>query len=343
MKIKVIAVVLSVVILGGCGTLSIKKSEVLKNKVETTKERENNDIRLSTSEEIEGFNKIDELEYKISAGDIINLKTTYKTIDDTDYIVNVTGYINVEKIGNILATGKTLEEVEKEINNRMSEYYKSEKIILNFKKISNNISILGEIKSPGIIPIEGKITLIEAIARVGGFNDGKSKKKYYSRVVGVNGASVIIDLSEILENGDAKKNIFLKKNDMVYIFSKEGNGIYIFGDIAKAGKYDYYDGVSILEALIIAGGPTKYSKLDKIFVIRTDKEKKVRVYGCELERIINKKDSEMIYLQNKDIVYIGKSMIGNVNSAIESILPPLMLTNSVLSPIESINNLMMTE
>ena len=83
--------------------------------------------------------------------------------------------------------------------------------------------------------------------------------------------------------------------------------------------------------------------MDKVFVIRTDSEDKVRVYGCELEKILNEKDSKMVYLEKKDIVFIGKSMVGKVNSAIESLLPPLMLTNSVLSPIESIQNLATTE
>ena len=133
---------------------------------------------------------------------------------------------------------------------------------------------------------------------------------------------------------------------MIYCIEEillKDNKIYVFGDVAKAGEFDYEENLNLLEAIIKAGGPTKYGKMDKVFVIRTDSEDKVRVYGCELEKILNKKDSRMVYLEKKDIVFIGKSMIGKVNSAIESLLPPLMLTNSVLSPIESIQNLAGTE
>ena len=345
MRKKAIAVVLALMVFGGCGSLKIKTNEELKNSESRKTVTIKKEINLSTKEEIEEFNKNEEIEYKISAGDVIGLTTVYKAIENADYIVNIGGDINIEKIGRVVAAGKTLQDVEKDINNKFAEYYKSEKIVLNFKKVNNNFSILGAVKSPGIVPIEGKVTLIEAVAKAGGVA-AEDKTDFYGRIMRADGKSIVINLNDILYRGDITKNVNLKKGDTVYVFSESAgkdNKIYVFGDVARAGEFEYEENLNLLEAIIKAGGPTKYGKMDKVFVIRTDSEDKVRVYGCELEKILNEKDSKMVYLEKKDIVFIGKSMVGKVNSAIESLLPPLMLTNSVLSPIESIQNLATTE
>ena len=346
MKIKITLVIISLVLLSGCGSLTWKTKEPLKSAEKIEEKKIKKEITTSSDEEIAAFNKEEDIEYKISAGDVIELVSTYKTVENKDYTVDISGELNIEKIGVVRAEKKSLKELEKDVNEKFAEYYKSEKIILNFKKINNNISVLGAVKSPGIMAIEGKVTLVEAVAKTGGIISEGEISDYFVRVTGSNGKSVVINLEDILYKGDFSKNIILKKGDTVYIFGKSGSvekNIYVFGDVARTGEVEYKGNISLLEAIIKAGGPTKYGKMDKVFVIRTDSEDKVRVYGCELEKILNTKDSKMVYLENKDIVSIGKSMIGKVNGAIESVLPPLMLTNSVLSPIESINNLMTTE
>lgn len=343
MKIKLILLIISLVLLSGCGSLKLKTNEVLKSSEKSEEKIIKKEIKTSSSEEIAEFNKYEDKEYKISEGDIIGIVNTYKTIENGEYIVNIGGDINIEKIGSVTAAGKTIKEVEKEINVKLNEFYKNEKAVLNLKKINNNFSILGDIKTPGLVAIEGKISLIEAIAKSGGVSSEKNVGNYYARVMRENGKSIIVDIKEILYTGDIEKNVNLKKGDTIYVFAdREGeknNKIYVFGDVARAGEFEYNENLNLLEAIIKAGGPTKYGKMEKVFVIRTDSEERVKVYGCELEKILNTKESKMVYLQKKDIVFIGKSMVGNINGAIESILPSLMLTNSVLAPINSINEL----
>lgn len=344
MKIKVTFVMISLVLLSGCGTLKLKTNEVLKSGDKRDEKIIKKEIKPSSNEEITEFNKYEEGEYRISAGDVIGVVNTYKTIENGEYIVNIGGDINIEKIGSVIAVGKTIKEVENEINMKLNEFYKNEKAVLNFKKINNNFSILGDIKAPGLVAIEGKISLIEAIAKSGGVTlDEKSEGNYYARVMRENGKSIIIDIKEILYTGDVAKNINLKKGDTVYVFadknSYKNNKIYVFGDVASAGEFEYEDNLNLLEAIVKAGGPTKYGKMEKVFVIRTDAEDKIKVYGCELEKILNTKESKMVYLEKKDIVFIGKSMTGKINSALETIMTPLMFTNAVLSPVNSIQSI----
>ena len=204
MRKKAIAIVLALIVFGGCGSLEVKTKEELKNPENRKTVSVKKDMKLSTKEEIEEFNKNEEIEYKISAGDIIGLTTVYKTIENADYIVNIGGDINIEKMGSIVAVGRTLKQVEKDINDRFAEYYKSEKIVLNLKKVNNSFSILGAVKAPGIISIDGKITLIEAVAKAGGVM-AEGKMDFYGRVIRTDGKSIVINLNDILYRGDITK------------------------------------------------------------------------------------------------------------------------------------------
>ena len=46
------------------------------------------------------------------------------------------------------------------------------------------------------------------------------------------------------------KNVYLKKGDTVYVFSESAgkdNKIYVFGDVARAGEFEYEEKVYYLE------------------------------------------------------------------------------------------------
>lgn len=46
----------------------------------------------------------------------------------------------------------------------------------------------------------------------------------------------------------------------------------VLGEVTKAGKYPFADGMNVLDALAIAGGPTQYAHKDRIYVLRGSPE-----------------------------------------------------------------------
>ena len=64
MKRKAIAVVLALMVFGGCGSLKIKTKEELKNSENRKTVSLKKEMKLSTKEEIEEFNKNEEIELK---------------------------------------------------------------------------------------------------------------------------------------------------------------------------------------------------------------------------------------------------------------------------------------
>lgn len=90
-----------------------------------------------------------------------------------DIQIDAGGNISVPLIGLVQAAGKTAPEVSKEIEQRMRQaYVRDPKVALNVTEtMSQNISVGGEVKRPGIYPIIGRMTLLSALSRAEGFSE----------------------------------------------------------------------------------------------------------------------------------------------------------------------------
>jgi protein involved in polysaccharide export with SLBB domain len=110
------------------------------------------------------------------------------------------------------------------------------------------------------------------------------------------------EVAEIVETG-LKDEQYLNK-PQVSVFVKEYNSkkISVFGQVKKPGTFPYQDGMSVVEAISIAGGFTSMSRGNETTVIRVINGKKRR-FMVEVELIGQGKAPNFI-LQSGDIVFV---------------------------------------
>ena len=78
--------------------------------------------------------------------------------------------------------------------------------------------IIGEVQTPGVITNDPPQTLLEAIARKGGFtNEGNKSKVVVIRRAADKPNIMVYNLKKFLKEGDASQNIVLQKGDVVYV------------------------------------------------------------------------------------------------------------------------------
>ena len=94
-------------------------------------------------------------------------------LTQTEIQVDAGGNITVPLIGMVAAGGKTPPEVSQEIETRLRQaYVRDPKVALNVKEtLSQNVTVSGQVKQPGIYPVIGKMTLLGALARAQGFSE----------------------------------------------------------------------------------------------------------------------------------------------------------------------------
>jgi len=159
--------------------------------------------------------------YRIQPGDLIDI-TVFKEPDMSRTLrISGNGTINFPLAGLVKMSDLSVPDAEELLAQKLSEYIKSPQITILIKEYSNKqIYVLGEVKKPGSIPlpVERKLTVLEAITLAGGFTDiAAPDRTKVLRTVGGKSQSLEIKISRITKEGDKSADIFLEPNDTIYV------------------------------------------------------------------------------------------------------------------------------
>ena len=80
--------------------------------------------------------------------------------------------------------------------------------------------------------------------------------------------------------------------------------IYIVGQVGRAGAYPLLPGMTILQALSTAGGPSPYASADKIYVLRNENETSVKLAFQYKQVIKGRKQEQNILLKPGDTIVV---------------------------------------
>lgn len=112
-------------------------------------------------------------DYRIGAQDLLEI-SVFGVEDLTQEVrVNSNGQISLPLIGGVMAGGKTIPELESLIAEKLSDGYLQNPQVSVFVKefTSQQVTVSGTVKKPGIYPITGKTTLLQAIAMAEGLTE----------------------------------------------------------------------------------------------------------------------------------------------------------------------------
>ncbi|HEX4854365.1 polysaccharide biosynthesis/export family protein [Arenimonas sp.] len=105
-------------------------------------------------------------DYRIGALDMLQI-TVFQLDDlDREVRVNTSGMVSLPLIGAVQAGGKTVSELEALIASKLSETYLQNPQVSVFVKefTSQRVTVEGAVRKPGIFPITGRTTLLQAVA-----------------------------------------------------------------------------------------------------------------------------------------------------------------------------------
>jgi polysaccharide export outer membrane protein len=112
-------------------------------------------------------------DYRIGAQDLLTISVFGVQELNKEVRVNSNGQISLPLIGGVMAGGKTIPDLEAELAKKYSSGYLQNPQVTVFVKefTSQRITLEGAVKSPGIYPITGRTSLLQAIALGGGVDD----------------------------------------------------------------------------------------------------------------------------------------------------------------------------
>ncbi len=130
------------------------------------------------------------------------------------------GCITMPLLQDIKIGGKTPVEIKKLLEEKYSKYYTDVGFIVTVTGYhSKRIFVYGEVAGrTGAIPYTGDITVADVIGQVGGFTHRASPRRVVVARQGLKEpARFKVDLRKLLYQGDARQNVMLAENDVIYV------------------------------------------------------------------------------------------------------------------------------
>lgn len=143
--------------------------------------------------------------YKIGPGDVLDI-TVFKVAElSKSAQVSETGTISYPLVGDVVAAGKTPREVEKDLTGTLgSRYLQKPQVSVYVKEFnSQRVTIEGAVKHPGVFPIQGSLSLLQAVALAQGMDATADDTVLVFRQTNGKRAAARFDISAI-RTGDAE-------------------------------------------------------------------------------------------------------------------------------------------
>jgi len=265
--------------------------------------------------------------YRLGIQDVIEVKVYGHPDLDTTQTIGPDGAISILPGGSIQAAGKTVDELADEIKQRVSnivqnpvlnvsvDEYRSHPLfiadpLVNVVAVeinSRRISVLGAVKTPGIVKLRSPTTIMDAISQAGGLSDEADLR---DSIVLEDGRILPVSLEKLFKEGDLRQNIYLRPYSSVYVGSSRYNYAYVIGEVEHAGKLNWDGALSLMDAVSQVGGITRNAKTDHVLVISggiSEPSLKLVDMGGFLYR---GELQNNILLRRGDIVYVPKNDLG---------------------------------
>lgn len=296
----------------------LKPGEFFQAELETTAKQ------FASPETIKAESAKIDSRYRIGPGDVFSFLVRGRP-DATEerVLVSPDGNASLPRIGIVHVQGMTVDELTELARHKLSEFYENPEVTVIMREFNNNrVFVLGRVANPGAVKFQGQGTLLEALSLAGGLPTD-TEKTFLSRCMIVRGDNLVmwIDLRELLENGNMALNAKLRNGDVIFIPQSEDQLAYVLGEVARPGVLTLRSQMTLLDAIMSCGGPTKGANTKDVFIVRTSEGKGV-VKRVDLANISARGDFRENYvLKDGDLILVPPTGLSRMNYFLTQIQP----------------------
>jgi polysaccharide biosynthesis/export protein len=115
-------------------------------------------------------------EYRIGSGDKLQINV-YKEADLSQALqVRPDGRITMPLVGDLAAAGQTPMQLQRRLSESLREFVANPVVTVMVVEVADRtIYVMGEVNTPGAVPLKGPMTVLQALAVAGGFKEFANK------------------------------------------------------------------------------------------------------------------------------------------------------------------------
>jgi polysaccharide export outer membrane protein len=228
------------------------------------------------------------IEYAVGPDDIVKVAVVGHDDLAPTLLVQADGTFIFPLVGRVRVADLTPSEIEKKIAGLLAQgFIRNPQVTVTVQEYrSKSVMVLGEVSRPGPYPLSGSLRVVEVLAKAGLLPSAGHEIQVVrplsatdrpilpAEVAGAPGAELTaskqaeifkVDLRAV-QLGDLDKNMALRPNDTVFV--PPAAKFYVTGEARNPGAYTLSPGITVREAVILAGGFTDNAAAGRTRVIR---------------------------------------------------------------------------
>jgi polysaccharide export outer membrane protein len=158
-------------------------------------------------------------EYVIQPGDVLAISVWREPNLEKDVLVRPDGILNFPLAGDVPAAGKTVEQLRKELADRLTKFVPDPVVLVSVKAVAGNkIYVVGKVNKPGEYPTNRPVDVMQILSMAGGLSPyaSENKIKILRRVNGEQ-KTFLFRYSDVEKGKNLEQNIVLQGGDIVVV------------------------------------------------------------------------------------------------------------------------------
>jgi protein involved in polysaccharide export with SLBB domain/capsular polysaccharide biosynthesis protein len=228
----------------------------------------------------------------------------------TEVAVGPDGRISYLEAQDVMAEGRTVDELRGALDQELGKFRRAPRTLvtpITFK--SKKYFVLGKVMSKGVYTLDRPITVLEAIARARGFENGLVDRNVIdladmSRSFLMRGGKrFALNFEKLFQEGDLSQNIPIEPGDYLYFPSTNVKEVYVVGEVRLPGPVTFRQDMSVVQAITERGGYTERAYKGRVLVVRGSLNNP-ETYAVDTMGVIKGEHIDF-KLRAKDIVYVN--------------------------------------
>ena len=240
--------------------------------------------------------------YRFYVGDTISISSAIdSSINVPTIAIQNDGAVSLTLIGQVRVAGKTIDDLQRELNERYSKYFQNPSIVVQVIQ--------------GDTPLQDLLNSVDARAGTGGQSRAATVSPDGTVQLPLIGSVPAIGLSldEIEREVNARYRTKLAGISVTPILTERApRFIYVVGQVDQPGQFELTGPTTAMQAIALAGGELVGGNLRQIIVFRRDQNWRLTATKLDLAgAVLGKRPhpSDEIWLRDSDIILIPRTPV----------------------------------
>jgi protein involved in polysaccharide export with SLBB domain len=247
----------------------------------------------------------------LGPGDVLSLGLYGSPeLSQPEVTVGPDGRVSYLEAQDVLATGLTIDEFKTSLDKELAQYRRAPRTFVSpvaFR--SKRYYMLGKVMTKGVYVLDRPITVLEAIARAHGLENGLADRNvidladFQRSFLARGGKRYPLNFEKLFQQGDLSQNIAIESGDYLYFPSTNVKEVYVVGEVRLPGTVVYTPDLTIISAISARGGYTDRAYKARVLVVRGSLNHPER-FAVDTHAILDGRSRDF-QLQARDIIYVN--------------------------------------